>query len=435
MGEAVCTEQIKSVNPDWNFKIGVSSPPFTLNGKPYASRPVGLQNISEFIRREGALQNPSAQGFYDDDQYSTINLELNNIIGEETSTTLRYNNNVYTQRFIALHKNLWGVTGVSVSLFFTTNDYRKVFHIVVPVNYTVTSENENIFLKYWLYTNVNINENPPSNLTTNELLNFRGSTTTANCITAQYCLKASNFDIEYNLCTFQNSLNLNRTLLPSWIQNDLFMLYNDSTHKKTIDQIMNLMLHGNMFIYRNTFATSGTTYTDRKLLSQSTYFTPINITDGDTIRNTTEQTIKGTYFNIPIKDIAGSAFKRAPKPGVKTLENIKCYPIDLASQINEDGSISVDETTDKPLSPADATSQTNRQTYNADSALKEKEARDNWIFMIVAFVTFGILLIVGIIVTVFILQGKPVGSTATTAVVAAAAAAGAAASSGGTANP
>ena len=132
MGDAICTEQLKQVIPDWvNVKVGVSSAPFTLNGKPYATRPESLKNISEFVRLPSSLQNPSAQGFYDNDQYSLRNIEAENIIGEETTTTLRYDNTLFTQRFIALHKNLWNNFGVSVSLFFTTNNYRKVFHIVI----------------------------------------------------------------------------------------------------------------------------------------------------------------------------------------------------------------------------------------------------------------------------------------------------------------
>jgi hypothetical protein len=406
MGDGTCSSQMKQKVPTWNSSdvSWISTLPFTLNGRPYVTNPTSLQGVSEYRRKTGALTNTQANGYFSIDQYDLINLTLNNVIGADSSTTLRYNNNSYTQRFIALHKNIWDNNGVSVSIFFATNDMEKFFHICIPVELANNSNDENIFLKSWLYQNPSTNI--PSNLTTNELLNFRKSSGQyAKFYTIQYCLQVDTRTTKtYVLCMFNDSIKVNRTQLPGWIQNDPTMSTPSNVNKKTIDQILNLMLKG---VFN--FVIPNTDMVDGNLVSQNTYFM---LTDQNNIQGTAENTIRSIYYNVPIKSLAGSLFRQPTKPGIKTLENIKCYPIDLASQINSDGSINIDEQTNKPLSPKDAASEASTEpiTYDADADLKAKEQKDNWIFMIVALVTFGILLVIGIIVIVFVLRGRSIGS-------------------------
>jgi hypothetical protein len=156
------------------------------------------------------------------------------------------------------------------------------------------------------------------------------------------------------------------------------------------------MLRGKIQNYSAGFA-------DPPLLSQEKYFI-----DG------TENTLKTIYYNVKIQDLTGKLFKQpfASRPG-KSLQNIKCYPIDLASQVTKDGSIYVDEETQKPIPIDDATGKTERIAYDPDIELKTKEQQDRWIFMIVAIVTFIILFVIGVVIVVFILRGRSVGSLPT----------------------
>jgi hypothetical protein len=404
MGDSTCSEQLKQKVPTWNSTdiAWISTLPFTFNGRPYVTNPTSLQGVSEFRRKAGALQNPEANGYFSGDQYDLVNLRVDNIIGADPSTTLRYNNDSYSQRFIALHKNIWDNNGVSVSIFFTTSDMSKFYHICIPVDLSNSSDGENLFLKSWLYQNPSTNV--PSNLTTNELFNFRKTSGQyTKFYTMEYCLRTNtNTTKQYNLCMFNDSIKVNKTQLHGWIQNDPTMSIQSNVNKKTIDQILNLMLKGVFqFVIPNTNKVDGT------LLSQNTYFM---LTNQNNLQGTTENTIQSIYFNVPIKSLAGKLFRQATKPGVKTLENIKCYPIDLASQINSDGSINIDEQTNKPISPNDAVTETSARIYDPDIELKAKQQKDTWIFIIVAIVTFCILLVIGIIVIVFVLRGRSIGS-------------------------
>lgn len=395
------SQAIKQIQNPFGGTINYKSEsPFTLNGRAYTTPPTGEQGVSEFKRRQDALKNTSLENrdnYLKPDNYERQDLLTQNIIGPDPSTTLRYGNDSFSQKCIAFHKNLWDDSGVSVSILFESSDGGKYFHINIPVELTRTSEDENIFLKYWLHQNRLTNV--PSNLTTNELFNFRKPDTnpTSKFYTLQYCfnIQAANSDFSnvYVLCKFRDSLKLNKTQLPGWIQADPTMSQGGVQYKKTFDQILNLVLRGKLQNVSAGFA-------DPPLLSQQTYFV-----------SGTENTLTPIYYDVASEKLTGKLFKQKfqASPG-KKLQNIKCYPIDLVTQVNSDGTINVDEETNKPISIQDATGQTEREAYNPNADLKAKQARDNWIFMIVAIVTFVVLFVIGIVIIVFILRGRAVGS-------------------------
>ena len=389
------SQAIKQIQSPFTGTINYKSEsPFTLNGRAYTTPPTGEQGVSEFKRRADALKNTSIENrenYLRSDNYERIDLLTQNIIGADTSTTLRYGSDSYSQKCIAFHKNLWNDSGVSISLLFESTDGGKYFHINIPVELTSSGEDENIFLKYWLHQNRLTNI--PSNLTTNELFNFRKteSNPKSKFYTVQYCLSLNDDKIAntYILCKFQDSLKLNKIQLPGWIQNDLTMSQGGLPYKKTFDQILNLILRGKIQDFSKGFP-------DPPLLSQQTYFA-----------SGSENTFTPIYYDVSSEKLTGKLFKQKfqAKPG-RALQNIKCYPIDLVTQVNSDGTINIDEETNKPISIQDATGQTERDAYDPDVDLKSKQARDRWIFMIVAIVTFSILFVIGIVVIVFILRGR-----------------------------
>jgi hypothetical protein len=375
-----------------NYK---SEPPFTLNGRAYTTPPTGEPGLSEYKRKPDALTNTeqaNRENYLRSDNYVRVDLQTQNIIGADPSTTLRYGSIKFSQKCIAYHKNLWDDTGVSVSLLFESEDGGTYFHICIPVELTSSGEDQNIFLKYWL--NQNRLTNVPSNLTTNELLNFRKSS--VKFYTIQYCLNLNSDKVSnsYILCKFQDSLKLDKTQLPAWLQTDPTMSKGGDNYKKTFSSIFNLVLRGKV---QN--LTAG--FNDPPLLSLTDYFTTGQ-----------ETTLKPIYYDVSSDKLTGKLFKQSfqAKPG-KTLQNIKCYPIDLATQVNSDGTINVDEETNKPI-PVDAI-KGETSVFNPKDDLTAKKDQDRFIFMIAAILSFIVLLVVGIIVIVYVLNGRAVGSLPT----------------------
>ena len=89
------------------------------------------------------------------------------------------------------------------------------------------------------------------------------------------------------------------------------------------------------------------------------------------------------------------------KPNVRGLQNVKCYPIDLATQIDDNGNIYIDRTTNKPTDTNDVlkelrgpsgTGQMKAQnSYDYGVAMREKR---RFIFMLLKILIILILLII-----------------------------------------
>lgn len=394
-----CSEaRSTQINPpkklDWNAETTVylSDSPFTLNGRVYSTPPRGLNQTSEKRRKSSAYLGP--------DNYEIMNLETQNIIGEDTATTLRYDGISFTQKFIALHKNLFNNSGVSVSLLFSDFGNSRFFHICIPVEFTTDEKEENLFLKHWLYTNPP--SQPPSNMTTNELLNFY-KTDKVKFYTATYCLSYNLESISstYTLCQIKNdvSLKINKINLPRWIQDDDKMSRTSTNTKKTFDQILNLVLRGT---FKKVIPEPSGNFVDSNLVSSEIYF------DG----TRTNDIVGPIYYNVKVQSLLGKQIKQTSGP--KFLQNIKCYPIDLAKQVDKEGNIVVDEETNKPLSISDATGLTEKQAYDPKIELEAKKNKDWWIFFIITTVVFLILVIAAIIFIVLVFQGRSLAPAAVT---------------------
>ena len=105
----------------------------------------------------------------------------------------------------------------------------------------------------------------------------------------------------------------------------------------TFDQIFNMLFRGTVYKSKE----------DRRLVSDEEHF--------DSTR--TQDPIVPSYFTVTSKQIAGAMYKQPfsqAKEGVRRLENIKCYPIDLVTQVDDNGTIIIDEETQKPLDAREA---------------------------------------------------------------------------------
>ena len=377
---------------------------FILNGAPISNKPQSLRNLDERVLKVKTPPTPLESRIADD--YWWANLASENIIGSDTKTTLRYEQQTYTQKFIAIHTGIWGETGLYVSLFLMS-DNNDMFHIYIPVNITTTPQDENIFLKSWLNPS---NTVPlPSGFTTNDLLNFRGvASQMVDFTIINDCLSYSSNNNKvvnhYTLCKFKTSLNLNngpnQNLIGAWItpaRMSVAEIPVETTptvpyRRKTFNQILNFMLNGIIVNTRDSNTVDNT----------STYITE---------SSTPTSGITPTYYSVSFTDMklaintngAGAGAGAGAGSGINKLQNVKCYPIDLVNQIDDQGNIFIDQNTNKPI---DITSVNASQFNSIDPSLGEAAAlaaqqNQNWTrFMIVFCVIFG-LIAVGIMVILY----------------------------------
>jgi len=345
----VCVSEDAVLRPPatLNFSLAPQpTNPFMLNGAPMTNRPASLPNSGEYRRRAEALKNPKTPKYYNADNYYTVNLNTKNIIGPDSfgNTTMRYEGETYTLNYMSIHAPIWSSDTPQLSLVLTTPEF-KILHLCIPINLTDSDENVNPFLRYWLY-----DERPlPLGFTVSEILNF--SQPTVSFATLQYCLKYNNSEdtVPYIFCLFKDGLNINRSKAPAWISTlstpDKFPAEGstDSYMRKTSDDIFNLMMHGQFRYFMRDVK-------DPRLISVEQHFSD----------DRTQDVIKPVIYTVNRNLLFAKKTKEGftvPKESYPTIEgfgqinlqNVKCYPINLNTQIDGNGNVVVDQATNKPI--------------------------------------------------------------------------------------
>ena len=375
--------------------------PFVLNGAPMSNRPTSLLSSGEYKRI--TTKKISAQEYYNDENYDTVPLNTENIIDPETlgNTSLRYEGQSYNLSYIAIHKPIWKCNyKLQVSMVFTSPEF-AILHICIPIEMANSDIGANAFLAHWLY-----DDNMPPGLTVNELLNF--STASVSFTSLQYCLSYNNKAnvSPYTFFNFDTPLYINSLRCPSWINLD-------SVTRKTSDEIFNLMMHGQVTYYERDI-------TDPRLISKESHFSD----------ERTQNRIKPLLYSVKRevmykKKVITEGFSQ------KTLENVKCFPIDLNTQIDDQGHVVIDSKTNKPVDLASINSSAYAKldptlALNAANAAKEtNNTMRYWTVFIVISVIAGLFIIVA---AVYFFRGKSATPVAPVAPVAALANAAAAAS-------
>jgi len=184
-------------------------------------------------------------------------------------------------------------------------------------------------------------------------------------------------------------MNLNE--LPDWLRNDPNIssaddipLESETLKKyrlKSFNDIFNYVLRGrvNKYVY---------TKIDPYLTSSEEHF------DNDRTQNN----ILPTYYKTTVKTLGGTKYNSENfyTNGRRSLNNIKCYPIDLASQVDDNGNIFINEQTNKPVA---ITSLTEGDASASDPALQlaasnAAVSRNSWIAFIVVFAIIGGIVII-----------------------------------------
>jgi hypothetical protein len=308
--------------------------------------------------------------------YKTVNLNTANIIGENSATTLKYENRTYKQKFIAVHQGIWGDSRPYVSIFLLNPD-NDFFHICIPINLVESDQDSNLFLKHWLHGGA-----LPSGFTLNQILNFRGPRVNeVEFGIVQYCLKyngGANIN-PYTLCIFNTPLNLNR--------NNLWLPGFSGISKPSFDNVLNYVLNG---MFRNN---------DAKIVSVEEHFSS---------SSGTTPTPTPSHYKVKSSDLIGKSFElfASNTPG-KKLNNIKCYPIDLFNQIDDEGNIFIDETSKQPIDIKSVNNPNADIAKNSLAELDRQKSLNNLSFIVVFSILFGIICLTIIVLAVWFFSGKP----------------------------
>jgi hypothetical protein len=249
-----CSSTDEIIKRPANLDYSNPSPnlPFTLNGAPYANKPESEQGLKQVIKttipgkpgRPATATLPAEAPTADTYEYNIINLTTPNIIGSNDATTLKYENTTYKQKFIAVHSGFWGESSKRYVSVVLSNSESNIFHLCIPIEYRNTSQDENLFLKYWLRDDSRV----PSGFTFNEILNFRGpNIDKVQFAILQYCLKynktiKSSPAPPYTLCLFKTPLYVNSSDI-NWISNFPDTMY----FKSSFNSIFNYMLKDRVY--------------------------------------------------------------------------------------------------------------------------------------------------------------------------------------------
>jgi hypothetical protein len=391
---------------------GSTTPPFQIKGAPIGIKnPEPLSGVTEWVRKPNASLSQDPKTYFNRSNYYEIKLQTENILGPDADTTLRYEGINFDHKFTSIHRSLYGNPWLEVSLFFMSEE-GVMFHICIPIEFTQEAKDENMYLKKWLGKDTTI----PNGLTTNELFNFH-TEDKLQCATLQYCLEynLSKSKAVYLLCLFNNKLKVNQTTLQPWLQSDLYFtnqqtLPNEGEAKTkpyrhmVFDEILCLVLRG-------TFSKYVMDTPDPYVISDERFFTTKR--KQDEIKPTFYRLAKNSFLNFKPKE----SFTNGPFiegfTTTRTLGNVKCYPIDLATQVDDNGNIVIDEQTNKPIDPKEATESATSLDLDVDLNANadidaEKENQHTvafWIFWILLAIIFISVIAVSV---VYIFRGKTI---------------------------
>ena len=365
--------------------------PFTLNGKPMTNPPQVVKNT--FTEKSIEYFNKNNGGV---DYRITFSTE--HILAPDQETTLRapIENSIvnFNYQFACIHQGLWNQDVIELSIVFL-NGNANVYHINVPILFAEDGIDENIFLSSWLYEGNNKRNELPRGFTFNQILRVNSTTkdkTRVAVHTYTNVIRGGNAGDEkremgvtnYTLCIFKDPVKVQRKLMTADWFTKLKIKKNeipDATKSsftpyqpRTFPEILQIMMP-NLFNW--TPPANGAS-------PNITFTTPNTLT------------INPIYYYLDLKGLLGSGYRTSSSKG--KLENVKCYPIDIATQVNDDGSVNLD-TTGLRATSVTKESDVGKSKYTGLSA--EDSNYYIRIFAIAVIVFLSLLAIIAIVVVFF----------------------------------
>ncbi len=364
--------------------------PFILSGKAMTNPPTKVSGLEI----SSAIFDSSFVSNIGDTPY-TIKLLTDHILTEDAETTLRDNSTPakkYTLKFACIHKGLTDtllrfsqaqtvIESLELSIVFLSSE-SDIYHINVPILIAQDSIDENRFLNSWLYTNPNTRY--PPGFTFNQILNVQASNSLTKVATYTFSSIKEDDKIivnNYTICRFKDPVKINQNGVPSWLIAMKSITPTSEYQVPTKDEA------------------SIKSYRPRNFnailkIMLPTIFKKIPLMAFN-------NTIESIYYILNMKSLLGGMmYSKSKDP--KKLQNIKCYPIDLATQVNDDGSVNLDTTGLKALTPVKESDSV--LPINTDDKTKTMNTVFYWvIFSIIAVI--GLCIVLAIVVTV--VSGKP----------------------------
>jgi hypothetical protein len=226
----------------------------------------------------------------------------------------------------------------------------------------------------------------PSPFSVNRLLEF-GSDNIRFRI-SNFCLKFNNAKKtnHYTLCKFNNAHTLQYsglTTTPAPTGNSV-----SSYRRTTFNAVLNFMLNGTIVNQNN-----------RNLISTVEHIAT---------SAASPSAIKPVFYSVT-KDQLFTTSKSCAT-GVKGLQNIKCYPLDLASQVDDNGNIFIDQDK-KPIQVKnigkDNIASGESSGISAEQLALEQKANTDYItYMIIFGVIFGLLIIIVCVIVYYMYRQR-----------------------------
>ncbi len=353
------------------FAIAQQSAPFDFQGAPYMNNPPVKQDRYTYLfrKKDDEIFNSDSNNtkkFNEDlaaytkaEKYKLVYLRQDNVLEGNKNSTLRYQNKKYIFQFGCIHEpiNMTKCQTLQFSLVFENEETRDIFHICLPLNLNTDSANENIFMKYWIYQNAYKTEKKPSGFSLNSIFQFENPS--AAMYITNYCAitfgSKDDAKFQYSFCYIFNGITLNKNnvidSLKTWLNsnrqiNSTSTLFNGTNIAENsvwrpiyFEEVWNIYYQRKRDIWYDE--------KQKKRFDPYRYNNIRFFASWNNQPNSTQINI-GEYPANPYLVSKESLSKSLFRQGKSTLaaptdlKNLKCFPIDIYRDVDDDGNIMVD---------------------------------------------------------------------------------------------
>jgi len=413
MGTLITTDvfSIDPSNPQFTSPP-VKIRPFLIQGST-TGLPPGNQNRTNtrFTKNDDTPKYSTTPTEYDSKAINTRNIILNDYCqGTTLVDMVNKDSPRYTFAFAAIHTNDLDtksdknvIDNILSIVFYNKND---IFHIEIPLCVTSTIEQSDVnpFLRSW----INPSEKG-SSFSINQLFNFKDKATSefdSYTFNMMYNKKSSTpvanathisaFTGKYSLFIFKTP----HFVLPG-IDSDIL----NKNDLPSFNDVFNFTMHDLMNIANPMYPLQ---------LSSDIYI----------MGNASSKYSGSTFYQVPSSYLSQmkTSTEGFTSGESRLLKNVKCYPIDLVTQVDDNGGIYVDEETAHPIDVRPPPPDEAKPDLNTNS----KSLNVMTLVIVISVLVGSFLLIAGIIYYFYVIRGVSNPSASATATATAATAASAA---------
>lgn len=370
----------------------ITSPPFVIQGSTTSVPPENTNTATVYKKINSGTPNinPTPSNSTTPSEYTASKLQLNNILlgndycqGTTLVDLVDKNTPRYTLAYIAIHANDLKSTAynyqaksnanVTLMCSIVFRNGKDIYHIQIPIcgleKYQLADVNP--FLRTWLFTD----KQASGSYSVNQLFKFPGTVGEFDSFTFALNYNQNSpkkFVGKYTVCLFKTPHSI-----PSTGKYDP-LVTNPSLG--TSDAIFNYVMQGPMSITYPSF--------------------PLQVSPDRHIAQITPNTFPlSTFYSLPIHFLLNTP---TPPTTNRKLNSVKCYPIDLVSQVDDTGAIFIDEETSHPVDVRQVTGGPTEQVSIEIPATRSF----SYINLIIAICVFILLLLIGICIFIYVFKNR-----------------------------